>query len=66
MTGLACRGDKADQLWSMVMLTAFPVMGARRSLAVDARDALLFGACYLALVWASSIYPLGPGIRRRH
>ncbi len=41
-------------------MTAFPVMGARRSLAADARDALLFGACYLALDWASSIYPLGP------
>ena len=41
-------------------LTDFPVMGARRSLAVDARDALLFGACYLALDWASTIYPLGP------
>ena len=38
----------------------FPAMGARRSLAVDARDALLFGACYLALDWASNIYPLGP------
>lgn len=42
------------------MLADFPVMGARRSLAVDARDAVLFGACYLALDWASSIYPLGP------
>ena len=35
-------------------------MGGRRSLAVDARDAVLFGACYLALGWASSLYPLGP------
>ncbi len=42
------------------MLTAFPVMGARRSLAAHARDTLLFGACYLALDWASSVYPLGP------
>ncbi len=38
----------------------FPAMGAHRSFAVDARDALLFGACYLALDWASTIYPLGP------
>ena len=42
------------------MMTDFPVMGARRSLAADARDALLFGVCYLALDWASTIYPLGP------
>jgi two-component system, LuxR family, sensor kinase FixL len=42
------------------MLADFPAMGARRSLAADARDAVLFGACYLALDWASSIYPLGP------
>ena len=42
------------------MSTNFSVMGARRSLAVDTRDALLFGACYLALDWASSLYPLGP------
>ena len=35
-------------------------IGARRSLAVHARDALLFGACYVALDWTSSIYPLGP------
>ncbi len=32
----------------------------RRSLAADARDAVLFGACYVALDWASYIYPLGP------
>ena len=42
------------------MLANFPVMGARRSPAADARDALLFGVCYLALDWASSLYPLGP------
>ena len=42
------------------MMADFPVMGARRSLAIDARDALLFGVCYLALDWASTIYPLGP------
>lgn len=34
--------------------------GARRSLAAHARDALLFGTCYVLLDWASSIYPLGP------
>src|SRR6185295_18156254 len=44
----------------MVMLTAFPLVGAHRSLAAYARDAVLFGACYLALGWASSLYPLGP------
>src|SRR5512147_1298148 len=38
----------------------FPALSARRSLAVDARDVLLFGVCYLALDWASTIYPLGP------
>lgn len=42
------------------MIADFPLMGARRPLAADARDAVLFGACYLALDWASSIYPLGP------
>ncbi len=42
------------------MLTSFPVMGARRPAAAAARDALLFGACYLALDWASTLYPLGP------
>ncbi len=42
------------------MLTDFPAMGTRRSLATDARDAVFFGACYLALDWASTIYPLGP------
>lgn len=36
------------------------VLGSRRSLAADARDALLLGGCYVALDWASSIYPLGP------
>ena len=35
-------------------------VGARRSLAAHARDALLFVACYVALDWTSSIYPLGP------
>ena len=42
------------------MLTAFPLVGAHRSLVAYARDAVLFGACYLALGWASSLYPLGP------
>ncbi len=42
------------------MIADFTLLGARRSLAADARDALLFGACYLALDWASTIYPLGP------
>src|SRR5215510_16123731 len=44
------------------MLSALTVLGARRSLVLDARDALLFGACYLALGWVSSVYPLGPFI----
>ncbi len=42
------------------MLADLSLMGTRRSLAADARDAVLFGVCYLALDWASSIYPLGP------
>src|SRR5262245_11437549 len=42
------------------MLSALTALGARRSLVLDARDAVLFGACYLALGWASSVYPLGP------
>ena len=36
------------------------IMGTRQSFPVDARDAALFCACYLALDWASSVYPLGP------
>lgn len=36
------------------------ITGARRSIATHARDALLFVACYVALDWASYIYPLGP------
>lgn len=35
-------------------------MGTRRSMATDARDAILFCVCYLALDWASFSYPLGP------
>jgi signal transduction histidine kinase len=31
-----------------------------RALAAFARDSLVFGACYVALDWASYIYPLGP------
>lgn len=41
------------------MLADFPGMGDRRSFAAEARDVALFGACYLALDWASSIYPVG-------
>lgn len=36
------------------------LMAMPRSFVVHARDVLVFGACYLALDWASSIYPLGP------
>jgi signal transduction histidine kinase len=32
----------------------------RRALALDARDAILFGVCYFILDWASYLYPLGP------
>jgi len=53
--------DTPDRaLWSAFTLADFQVIGARRSLATYARDAVLFGACYVALDWASSIYPLGP------
>ena len=38
----------------------FQLIGSRRSLAAYARDGVLFAACYVALDWASSIYPLGP------
>src|SRR5690242_20434107 len=44
----------------VLMMTDLPAMGARRSLAIYARDAALFSACYLVLDWASTIYPLGP------
>jgi two-component system sensor kinase FixL len=37
----------------------FPAIGVRRFLSL-ARDAILFAACYIALDWASYIYPLGP------
>lgn len=37
-----------------------PMFGTRRTLAAHARDALLFAAAYIALDWASYIYPLGP------
>lgn len=40
------------------MLMNFPAIGARRSLMADTRGVLLFGVCYVALDWASSIYPL--------
>ena len=42
------------------MLAGFPMFGPRRSLAAHIRDALMFGTCYIALDWASYIYPLGP------
>ena len=42
------------------MPAEFPMLGQRRSLAVHARDTVLFAACYVALDWASYIYPLGP------
>jgi two-component system, LuxR family, sensor kinase FixL len=42
------------------MLMDFATPGARRSHAQETRDAVLFIACYIALDWASSIYPLGP------
>ncbi|MEK7437406.1 MAG: MASE1 domain-containing protein [Pseudomonadota bacterium] len=42
------------------MLADSPQIGARRSLAVHLRDAAMFAACYVALDWASYIYPLGP------
>jgi len=32
----------------------------RRTLILDARDAVLFCACYIILDWASYLYPLGP------
>jgi two-component system, LuxR family, sensor kinase FixL len=41
-------------------LGEIPVIDARHSLVAYARDAVLFGACYIALDWTSSIYPLGP------
>ncbi len=52
--------DRLLALWSAFTLADFRVIDARRSLAAHARDAVLFGACYIALDWASSIYPLGP------
>jgi two-component system, LuxR family, sensor kinase FixL len=42
------------------MLADFPMFGPRRSLGAHVRDALMFAACYVALDWASYIYPLGP------
>lgn len=42
------------------MLADLPIFGPRRSLAAHVRDAVLFAACYVALDWASYIYPLGP------
>lgn len=42
------------------MLADAPIIGSRRSLAADVRDTVIFAACYVALDWASYIYPLGP------
>ena len=42
------------------MLPDLPMFGPRRSLAAHVGDAVLFAACYVALDWASYIYPLGP------
>ena len=38
----------------------FPMFGPRRSFGAHIRDAVMFAACYIALDWASYIYPLGP------
>jgi signal transduction histidine kinase len=42
------------------MLADSPIFGPRRSPAAHIRDAVMFAACYVALEWASYIYPLGP------
>jgi two-component system sensor kinase FixL len=42
------------------MLADFPIIGPRRSLAAQIRDTALFAVCYVALDWASYLYPLGP------
>jgi two-component system, LuxR family, sensor kinase FixL len=42
------------------MLADSPIFGPRRSLAAQIRDTVMFAACYVALDWASYIYPLGP------
>ena len=42
------------------MLADYKVSGTRSSLAVLMRDTVMFAACYVALEWASYIYPLGP------
>ncbi len=45
---------------NVLMLVDLSMFGPRRSLAAHVRDAVLFAACYVALDWASYIYPLGP------
>ena len=45
---------------NVLMLADLSMFGSRRSLAAHVRDAVLFAACYVALDWASYIYPLGP------
>jgi len=41
-------------------LTGSTNFGLRRSVFAHIRDAVMFAACYVALDWASYIYPLGP------
>ena len=43
-----------------VMPADAPIIGAPRAIVALARDAVMFAACYIALDWASYIYPLGP------
>lgn len=38
----------------------FQIFGSRRSLAAHIRDTAMFATCYVALDWASYLYPLGP------
>jgi two-component system, LuxR family, sensor kinase FixL len=45
---------------NVLMLVDLSMFGPRRSLAAHVRDTVLFAACYVALDWASYIYPLGP------
>ena len=45
---------------NVLMLADLSMFGSRRSLAAHVRDAVLFAVCYVALDWASYIYPLGP------
>jgi signal transduction histidine kinase len=50
-----------DQTMRIASMPAdFPIFGPRRSFAAHIRDAVMFAVCYVALDWASYIYPLGP------